>query len=184
MRPSLTLSPPTPRAGGSCTSPRAWRSGSSYSPSSPSAATCERQARNGGAGFGLPFIVIGSTLYTMLPGMEFAPLAAAESGSDAEAIQTSLVPWFVPTLVIGGILFLVGTFGFVVGIRHSGVLSPGLTSLVIGGLLTMAVSRLIPLTPGPVLRAGSGRARRPVAARLPDVAAAAAATQPRPLPTT
>ena len=27
----------------------------------------------------LPFIVIGSTLYTMLPGMEFAPLAAVRS---------------------------------------------------------------------------------------------------------
>jgi hypothetical protein len=99
------------------------------------------------SGFGLPFIVIGSTLYTMLPGMEFAPLAAVESGSDAEAIQTSLVPWFVPTLTTGGILFLVGTFGVVVGIARSGVLSQGLTSLVIGGLLTMAVSRLVPLTP-------------------------------------
>jgi hypothetical protein len=28
------------------------------------------------SGSGLPFIVIGSTLYTMLPGMEFAALAA------------------------------------------------------------------------------------------------------------
>jgi hypothetical protein len=98
------------------------------------------------SGFGLPFIVIGSSLHTMLPGMEFAPLAAVESGSDAEAVQAALVPWFVPVLATGGILFVVGTFGFVVGIARSGVLTPGLTALVIGGLLAMAVSRLVPLS--------------------------------------
>lgn len=98
------------------------------------------------SGFGLPFIVIGSTLYTMLPGMEFAALAAVESGSDAEAVQAALVSWFVPVLATGGMLFVVGTFGFVVGIARSGVLTPGLTALVIGGLLTMAVSRLVPFS--------------------------------------
>lgn len=98
------------------------------------------------SGSGLPFIVIGSTLYTMLAGMEFAALAAAESGSDAEAVQAALVSWFTPVLATGGILFVVGTFGFVVGIARSGVLPPGLTALVIGGLLIMAVSRLVPLS--------------------------------------
>jgi hypothetical protein len=98
------------------------------------------------SGSGLPFIVIGSTLYTMLAGMEFAALAAAESGSDAEAVQATLVSWFTPVLATGGILFVVGTFGFVVGIARSGVLPPGLTALVIGGLLIMAVSRLVPLS--------------------------------------
>jgi hypothetical protein len=98
------------------------------------------------SGSGLPFIVIGSTLYTMLPGMEFAALAAVESGSDAEAVQTALVSWFVPVLATGGMLFVVGTIGFVVGIARSGVLTPGLTALVIGGLLTMAVSRLVPFS--------------------------------------
>jgi hypothetical protein len=96
--------------------------------------------------FGLPFVVIGSTLYTMLPGMEFAALAAAESGGDAEAAQAALVSWIVPVLIIGGILFLTGTFGFVLGIARGGVLPPGLTSLVVGGLLVMAVSRLVPFS--------------------------------------
>ncbi len=35
----------------------------------------------------LPLVVIGSTLYSLLPGMEFAPLAAVVAGSDAEAAQ-------------------------------------------------------------------------------------------------
>jgi hypothetical protein len=34
----------------------------------------------------LPFIVVGSTLFAVLPGMEFAPLAA-EAGGDVEAVQ-------------------------------------------------------------------------------------------------
>jgi hypothetical protein len=34
----------------------------------------------------LPFIVVGGTLFAVLPGMEFAPLAAAEAGGDVQAI--------------------------------------------------------------------------------------------------
>jgi hypothetical protein len=41
---------------------------------------------------GLPFIVVGGTLFAVLPGMEFAPLAAAEAGTDAEAAQAALAP--------------------------------------------------------------------------------------------
>ena len=41
---------------------------------------------------------------------------------------------------------MTGTFGFVLGIARSGVLPPGLTSLVAGGLLVMAVSRLVPFS--------------------------------------
>src|ERR671916_1151073 len=35
----------------------------------------------------LPFIVMGGTLFAVLPGMEFVPLAATEVGADAEAAQ-------------------------------------------------------------------------------------------------
>ena len=37
----------------------------------------------------LPFIVVGSTLFAVLPGMEFAPLAAAEAGGDVQAVQAA-----------------------------------------------------------------------------------------------
>lgn len=49
----------------------------------------------------LPFIVMGSTLFTLLPGMEFAPLAAAKTGGDIQTAQAALQPWFVPILATG-----------------------------------------------------------------------------------
>ena len=94
----------------------------------------------------LPFIVIGSTLYVMLPGMEFAPLAALEAGGDVEAAQRALLPWFIPLLVTAGITFAVGMFGFALGVMRSGLLSPGLTRLVAAALVVMALSRLVPLS--------------------------------------
>jgi hypothetical protein len=94
---------------------------------------------------GLPFIVIGSTLYTLLPGMEFAPLAAAEAGGDVQATQAALAPWFVSILVAGAVAFGVGILGFARGIALSGVLCPGLTWLVVGALLVTAAARFIPL---------------------------------------
>jgi hypothetical protein len=35
----------------------------------------------------LPFIVVGGTLFVVLPGMEFAPLAAAEAGGNVQAAE-------------------------------------------------------------------------------------------------
>src|SRR5918994_593147 len=64
----------------------------------------------------LPFIVMGSTLFTLLPGMEFAPLAAAKTGGDVQAAQAALEPWFVPVLVTGGLAFGLGVVGFARGI--------------------------------------------------------------------
>ena len=89
---------------------------------------------------------MGSTLYTLLPGMEFAALAAAETGSDVEAAQTALLPWFVPILVISAITFALGVLGFAMGVARSRVLGPpGLTWLVVGALVVMAIARFIPL---------------------------------------
>jgi hypothetical protein len=93
----------------------------------------------------LPFIVVGSTLFTMLPGMEFAPLAAAEAGVDGEAIQAALAPWFLPILVTGAITFAVGVFAFAKGIADSRILSRRLSRLVVGALVVMAISRLVPV---------------------------------------
>src|SRR3972149_11920805 len=56
----------------------------------------------------LPFILLGSALFPILTGMEFALLAAAETGGDVEATQTELMPWFVPVLVTGAVSFAIG----------------------------------------------------------------------------
>jgi hypothetical protein len=94
---------------------------------------------------GLPFIVIGSALHTMLPGMELAPVAAVQSGADAEAAQAALQPYFTPVLVGGGVLFAIGVVGFAKAVAASGIVSPGVGRLVVAALLLMAAARLVPL---------------------------------------
>jgi hypothetical protein len=93
----------------------------------------------------LPFIVVGGTLFAVLPGMEFAPLAAAEAGGDVQATQAALAPWFLPILVTGAITFAAGVFAFAKGIADSRVLSRRLSRLVVGALVVMAVARLVPV---------------------------------------
>lgn len=94
----------------------------------------------------LPFVVIGSTLYAILTGMEFAPLAAVETGGSAQAAQTALLPWFLPVLVAGTVSFTIGVLGFALGIARSGVLSPELTCIVSAALVVMAAARFVPLS--------------------------------------
>lgn len=94
----------------------------------------------------LPFIVIGSTLYALLPAMEFAPLAAVEIGADAAAAQGALGRWFLPLLFTGAAVFALGAVGFAVAIARSGTLSPWLTGLVVGMLVIMAAARFVPLS--------------------------------------
>lgn len=93
----------------------------------------------------LPFIIMGCSLFVILTGMEFAPLAAAEAGGDVEAAQSELIPWFVPILATGGVSFTLGALGFAMGILRSGVLSGQLTRLVVGALVVMAAARFVPL---------------------------------------
>ena len=93
----------------------------------------------------LPFIVMGSTLFTVLPGMEFAPLAAAKAGADAEAAQAALASWFIPIMVMGAITFAVGVFAFAKGIANSRVMSRRLTWVVVGALVVLAISRVVPV---------------------------------------
>ncbi len=81
----------------------------------------------------------------ILTGMEFAPLAAAETGGEVEAAQSELIPWFVPILVTGGVSFTLGAVGFAMAIVRSGVLSAQLTQLVVGALVVMAAARFVPL---------------------------------------
>lgn len=93
----------------------------------------------------LPFIVMGSTLFTLLPGMEFAALTAAKTGADVQAAQAALAPWFVPILFAGAVTFALGVLGIAKAIASSGALTPRLTRLVVGALVVMAVARFVPL---------------------------------------
>lgn len=95
--------------------------------------------------WGLPFIALGSVLFGLLPGMEFAPLVAAETGGDVAAAQAALRDLFVPTLGTSSAIFAIGIYLFARGIARSGILPRGWTWVVIGGLALVAIARFAPL---------------------------------------
>jgi hypothetical protein len=133
----------------------------------------------------LPFIVMGSTLFAVLPGMEFAPLAAAKVGADAEAAQAALASWFIPIMVTGASTFAVGVFAFAKGIANSRVLSRRLTWVVVGALVVLAISRVVPVGAAQFYVQGAAGvvALWPLAYEMwkrPE--AARPAGQPRPMP--
>ncbi|NKE62893.1 hypothetical protein FXN61_41700 [Lentzea sp. PSKA42] len=94
---------------------------------------------------GLGFVVAGSTLYAVLPGMEFAVLAAHETGADVVATQDALERWFVMVLMGGSALFAVGTLLFAVAVVRSAAMSRGRAVLVAGALVVFGLSRLVPI---------------------------------------
>jgi hypothetical protein len=94
---------------------------------------------------GLPFGVVGSCLFIPLTGMEFALLAAAETGGDVEAVQEELLPWFIPPLVAGAVSFTVGALCFATAVARSSILSTTLTWIVVTGFVVMALARFVPL---------------------------------------
>jgi hypothetical protein len=94
---------------------------------------------------GLGFIVVGSLSYTVLPGMEFAPLAAVQSGVNPIAVQTALQDWFVAVLMVGALTFAIGVGGFAIPILRHPPLRPELAWVVVVALIVMAVSRVVPL---------------------------------------
>jgi hypothetical protein len=104
----------------------------------------------------LPLVVLGSMLFVILTGMEFALLAAAETNGDVQGAQAALMPWFVPVFLTGAVSFALGAFGFAKAITGSGVGSQPLSRLVAGGLVAMAVARFVPLGPAPYVIAAAG----------------------------
>jgi hypothetical protein len=78
--------------------------------------------------------------------MEIGLLAAVEAGADVQAVQSALLPWFIPILLTGAITFGLGALSFAMGIVRSRVLGPGLSRLVVGTLVIMAVARFVPLS--------------------------------------
>ena len=97
------------------------------------------------SGWALPFVIVGSAFYGLLPGLEFAPLAAALTAADPAATQAALQPWYIFTLATSVILFAIGIVGFARGIAAGQVLSRPLTRLVVAALLVWAAARLVPL---------------------------------------
>ncbi|MGH8937717.1 MAG: hypothetical protein ACRDV2_00015 [Actinomycetes bacterium] len=98
---------------------------------------------------GLPFVVMGSTLFAVLPGMEFAPLAAAESGAttaEIEAAQAAIGSWFMLVLVVGALTFAAGALLFATANWQTRVAGSGLTTVVVAALVVMAVTRFVPLS--------------------------------------
>ncbi|MGH3474077.1 MAG: hypothetical protein ACRDOT_04105 [Aeromicrobium sp.] len=95
---------------------------------------------------GLGFVVMGSLSYAVLPGMEFAPLAAVETGADAAAAQAALDDWFVPVLFIGAVLYAVGVGCVAAAIRRHGGLGSTLTPVVVVALIVMVASRFAPFS--------------------------------------
>ncbi|HEX2029086.1 MAG TPA: hypothetical protein VHF25_13915 [Nitriliruptorales bacterium] len=95
--------------------------------------------------WGVPFVVFGSVLYAVLPGLEFAPLTAAETGGDIAAVQAALQPWFIPIFVTGAITFAIGIYAFARAIADSAILGTRTTPVVVTGLAVLAGARAVPL---------------------------------------
>lgn len=99
------------------------------------------------SGLGIAFVVIGSVLYAVLPGMEFAPLAVAEMGgttAEVAAVQDEIGGWFTMVLIAGAIAYAVGVLSFAAAISMTTVGSVGLTRVVVSALVVMAVTRFVP----------------------------------------
>lgn len=131
----------------------------------------------------LPLVVLGSALTGILTGMEFAPLTAAETGGDVEAVQSELMPWFLVVVVASGLSFALGALGFAVAIVRSSVVGARLTWLVAGALVVLAAARFVPLGAAFYVTAIAGVAALwPLAYRMWERSEAPAEGRPRPTP--
>lgn len=95
---------------------------------------------------GLAAIVFSSSLYAMLPGMEFGALAAAEIGADVRSAQEAIQAWFLPAILVGGLTFAFGATRFSRAVSVMGIGSSRQTRFVAGALMVAGISRLFPLT--------------------------------------
>jgi hypothetical protein len=97
---------------------------------------------------GMPFVIVGSTLFAVLPGIEFVPLAAAETGAttaEIAAAQDAISGWFTLVLLSGALIYAIGVLSFARAISITTVGSLGLTRIVVAALILMSVSRFVPL---------------------------------------
>ena len=92
----------------------------------------------------VPFVVVGSTRFAMLPAMEIAVLAASLAGADAAAVLLEMDAWFRPLLVVGAAVFAVGMACAARSVMSARVLGRPTTALVAGALIVAGVSRFLP----------------------------------------
>jgi hypothetical protein len=97
------------------------------------------------SGRALPFVIVGGTLYAILPGMEFAALAAVKTGTDVRAAQAAVEPWFIPVILISGVASAIGIVGFARAVSSIGPGALGVPRFVVIGFGAMAVARVVPL---------------------------------------
>lgn len=90
-------------------------------------------------------VAFGGVLYAMLPGFEFAPLAAMWTGGDIVRVEEVLEPWFVPTLLIGAFANAIGLIGFARAVRTAPIMDSTRANVVMIALIVMAISRFVPL---------------------------------------
>jgi hypothetical protein len=94
---------------------------------------------------GLGAVVFGSVLYAVLPGLEFAQIAAHETGADMEGAQAALKEWFLVFLLVGSLVFLLGCAAFAVAVMRTRPLGGRLDGVVAGALIVFALARLVPI---------------------------------------
>lgn len=101
------------------------------------------------SGLGMPLVIVGSTLYAVMPGMEFAALAAAENGATTAGVaevQDAIGPWFMSVLLASSLTFGIGAISFAGAIRASKIADARITQVVSAALVVMALSRIVPLS--------------------------------------
>ena len=103
----------------------------------------------------MPFVVVGSTLFALLPAMEITVLAATLAGADPVAVLLELDAWFMPLLLSGAAVFAVGAAFVARSVVSAAVLGRGVTMLVVTALLVAAASRFLPFTAALLVGAGA-----------------------------
>lgn len=93
---------------------------------------------------GIPFVVLGTTLFVFLPAMEIALLAAGDAGADLVAAQTELDVWFTPLLLSAAGLFAVGMLAFAGAVLRAHVVSRRVAGVVALALVVAAAARFVP----------------------------------------
>jgi hypothetical protein len=103
----------------------------------------------------VPFVVVGSTLFALLPAMELTVLAATLSGADPVAVLHELEAWFMPLLLSGAVVFAVGAAFVARSLASAAALGRRTTVLVVTALLVAAASRFLPFTAALIVGAGA-----------------------------
>jgi hypothetical protein len=103
----------------------------------------------------VPFVVVSSTVFALLPAMEITVLAATLAGADPVAVLLELDAWFMPLLLAGAAVFAVGAVCVARSVVAAAVLGRGMTMVVVTALIVAAASRFLPFTTALLVGAGA-----------------------------